>query len=217
MTRAFDHLGDDLRRLAGLSARAPSRISRSRATTSAGTSAFAICARLGERDVHREVLASLVAALVVDQHADLGAAVHVVRELALGLRCARSGGRSCSRRSSAPAPGAAPRPSRRRASSADSAATSAGLLRRDELGQRLREREEVLVLGDEVGLAVHLDQRADLAVGATVRADHAFGGDAPGRLARLGAALDAQQLLGLLQVAAGLGRAPSCIPSCRAR
>src|SRR6185436_9276705 len=81
-----------------------------------------------------------------------------------------------------------------------------GLARGDGLGEGARERDEIVVLRDEVGLAVQLDQRAGLRIRAQPRANDAFGGDAARGLARLGAALDAQQLLGLLQVAAGLGR-----------
>ncbi len=71
-----------------------------------------------------------------------------------------------------------------------------------QLRQRLREGGEIRVLRDEVGLAVHLDHRAELAVGGDVDAHGALRGHAGGRLGGLGAALDAQQLLGLLHVAA---------------
>ncbi len=83
--------------------------------------------------------------------------------------------------------------------------------------QHLRIGEEVVVLGDEVGLAVEFHQRTELAIRRQVGADDALGGDASGGLARLGAALDAQQLFGLFQVAARFGSAPSCIPSFQAR
>ena len=68
------------------------------------------------------------------------------------------------------------------------------------------EGEEIVVLGHEIGLAVDFDHRADLAVVRNVGRDHAFGRDAGGRLARLVAELDAQDLLGLAQVAAGFGQ-----------
>src|SRR5262249_30156893 len=66
-----------------------------------------------------------------------------------------------------------------------------------------REGEEVGVLGHEVGLAVHFHHRGQLAVRRQVSADDPLGRDARSRLARLGAALDAQQLFGFLEVAVG--------------
>jgi len=44
---------------------------------------------------------------------------------------------------------------------------------------------EILVLGDEVVLAVHFHQRTQLAVARQVNADRAFGSDPAGDLARL--------------------------------
>ena len=79
-----------------------------------------------------------------------------------------------------------------------SAARSAGLLvdrdAQDLVGQRL----EVGALGDEVGLAVELDQRAALG------GDQAVGRVALGALADVLGALDAQELDGLVEVAVGL-------------
>ena len=66
------------------------------------------------------------------------------------------------------------------------------------------EGDEVLVVGDEVGVAVDLDEHADLAVGVDVGLDGALGGLAAGELADLVAHLDAQDLDGLVDVAAGL-------------
>src|SRR6185503_17151505 len=80
------------------------------------------------------------------------------------------------------------------------------LARGGELGQRPGERDEVVVLGHEIGLAVQLDERADFGVWRDERPDRALGRDAAGGLARLGAAFDAQQLLRLFQIAAGLGQ-----------
>ena len=54
------------------------------------------------------------------------------------------------------------------------------------------ERDEVVVLGDEVGVAVDLDERADLAVGVDVGLDGALGGLAAGELGGAGDALLAQ-------------------------
>jgi len=70
----------------------------------------------------------------------------------------------------------------------------------------LRERLEVVVLGDEVGLAVDLHDRGKLRARRDVQADHALRGDAIRRLACLRAALDPQQLLGLGHVALRLGQ-----------
>src|SRR3954468_15986469 len=69
----------------------------------------------------------------------------------------------------------------------------------------LREVDEVLVLGDEVGVALDLDEHADLAGGMHVGLDGALRRLAPGELADLVAHPDAQDLLGLGGVAAGLG------------
>src|SRR6476646_6792670 len=43
------------------------------------------------------------------------------------------------------------------------------------LGYGLSERAEILRAGDEVGLAVHLDQRSGMSVAGAVDGDHAFG------------------------------------------
>ena len=72
-----------------------------------------------------------------------------------------------------------------------------------QFGHRLDKAGEICILRHEVGFAVDFDQRAQLAVGRHVNADRTFGSDPAGHLARLGAALDAQQVLGLLHVAAG--------------
>src|SRR3954447_20877798 len=70
----------------------------------------------------------------------------------------------------------------------------------------LGERDEVFVGGDEVGVAVDLDQRAELAVGVDVGLDGALGRLAAGELADLVAHLDPDDLDGLVHVAAGLGQ-----------
>ena len=72
------------------------------------------------------------------------------------------------------------------------------LLQRD-VEQALGELDEVGVLGDEVGLAVELEQRAVLAD------DDAVGRGALEALADVLGALDAQELDGLVVVAVGLG------------
>src|SRR5215216_4082302 len=66
------------------------------------------------------------------------------------------------------------------------------------------ERDEVVVAGDEVGVAVDLDEDADLAVAVDVGLNGALGGLAAAHLERLVAEADAQQLDGLVDVAVGL-------------
>src|SRR5690606_8278818 len=65
------------------------------------------------------------------------------------------------------------------------------------------ERNEVLILGDEVGLGVDLDDRG--AVALRREGNAALGGDAVGLLVGLGQARLAQRLGGGVDVAAGLG------------
>ena len=83
---------------------------------------------------------------------------------------------------------------------ASSASTSAGFVCSDDVEQALGELDEVGVLGDEVGLAVELEQRAVLAD------DDAVGRGALEALADVLGALDAQELDGLVVVAVGLGQ-----------
>src|SRR3954447_9397752 len=68
------------------------------------------------------------------------------------------------------------------------------------------ERDEVLVARDEVGVAVDLDEDADLAVGVDVGLHRALGGLAAGELGGAGDALLAQPGHGRVDVAAGLGQ-----------
>jgi len=65
---------------------------------------------------------------------------------------------------------------------------------------------EVVVLGDEVGLAVHFHQHADLAAGVDVGADHAFGGRAACLLGSGSQTLGAEVVDRLLVIAAGFGQ-----------
>src|SRR3954451_14214697 len=76
----------------------------------------------------------------------------------------------------------------------------------DVQGEVLGELDEVVVLGDEVGVALDLDEHADLAGRVDVGLDGALGGLATGELADLVAHLDAEDLLGLGGVAVGLGQ-----------
>ena len=82
---------------------------------------------------------------------------------------------------------------------ASSASTSAGLLCRPMSSRRSASVDEVGVLGDEVGLAVELEQ------GAVLADDDAVGRRALEALADVLGALDAQELDGLVVVAVGLG------------
>src|SRR3954468_361121 len=68
------------------------------------------------------------------------------------------------------------------------------------------EGREVVVARDEVGVAVDLDERADLAVGVDVGLHGALGGLAPGELGGAGDALLAQPRDRGVDVAAGLGQ-----------
>src|SRR5215211_3419916 len=74
---------------------------------------------------------------------------------------------------------------------------------RDLHGHLARELLEVVVAGHEVGLAVDLDEHADLLRRVHVRGDDALGGLALTALGGLGLALDAQDLDGLVHVAVG--------------
>ena len=73
-----------------------------------------------------------------------------------------------------------------------------GLGRRSSGDDLVGDRLELVVLRDEVGLGVQLDQRAVL------RGDQALGGGPLGALADVLGALDAQQLDGLVEIAVGL-------------
>ena len=75
--------------------------------------------------------------------------------------------------------------------------------------------DERLALGDEVGLAVELDQGADAVAG--VGGDQAVGGGAALALGDALQALDAQDLGGLVAVAVGLVERLLARPSCRRR
>src|ERR1700761_2716442 len=76
--------------------------------------------------------------------------------------------------------------------------------RRDVQGDLVGEDLEVLVAGDEVGLALDLDHRADAVVGVDVGGDHALFGAAAFALGGGGLSLDAQQLDRPLDVPVGL-------------
>src|SRR3954447_16882884 len=81
----------------------------------------------------------------------------------------------------------------------------------------LGERDEVLVGGHEVGVAVDLDEHAELAVGVDVGLDGALAGLATGELADLVAHLDPDDLDGLVDVAGGLGQGGLAVHHPRAR
>src|SRR6185369_15014288 len=84
------------------------------------------------------------------------------------------------------------------------AADELGAERGDVEGEIADQGLEILVPGHEVGLAVHLDQDANLAV-VDVGAHEALRGGAPGLLGLAGDARLPEPLLGLREVAAGLG------------
>ena len=73
----------------------------------------------------------------------------------------------------------------------------------------------MLVLGDEIGFRIDLDERAALALDGD--ADEALGGGAAGLLGGGGQALGAQPVDRGFHLAVGSRRAPSCSPSCRRR
>src|SRR5215207_4230583 len=79
------------------------------------------------------------------------------------------------------------------------------------------ERDEVGGAGHEVGLAVDLDQHADLRVGVDVALDRPLGGHPLAALGGLRLALDPQDLDGLVDVAAGLGQRLLAVHHPRAR
>ncbi len=78
-------------------------------------------------------------------------------------------------------------------------------------------RDEVLVRGDEVGVAVDLDQHADLRARVDVGLHGALGGDALAEVLDLLALLHAQDLDRLLDVAGGLGERLLAVHHPRAR
>src|SRR3954451_20705968 len=88
-----------------------------------------------------------------------------------------------------------------------------GDVHRDLAGEGL----EVLVAGHEVGVAVDLDEHADLAVGVDVGGDGALGGLAAAHLQGLVAEADTQQLDGLVEVAVGLRERTLALHHARAR
>jgi len=69
------------------------------------------------------------------------------------------------------------------------------------LGHVFCERNKVIILRNEVGLAVHFRQCAGLPVVRNICADHAFSGHTAGCFARLGAALDAHLFFSRFQIA----------------
>ncbi len=88
---------------------------------------------------------------------------------------------------------------------------------RDELRDFGGERAEVVVLGDEVGLAVDLDQRADLLVRRNEERRPRLRPRCGRRLRALAPRLTRSSSSAFVEVAARLRSAPSCTPSCPAR
>ena len=76
----------------------------------------------------------------------------------------------------------------------------------DDLGGVLDELDELVVLGNEVGLSVDLDDNTDLASGAVVSVDHTLGSNAACLLGGGSQTTLAQDLDCLLEVAVSLGQ-----------
>ena len=157
--------------------------------------------------MHRDFLAEhVVAPGHVDQHAN-PRAVNVRRDPPLRLAARKAPDRNVLadllHERHAPRFDGVTRRERHAPTARDSPQDSArATMLRDLGGERL----EVVVLRDEIGFAIDFDDRRDLRVVRDVESDHALGGDAVGRLARLRSALDPQQLLGLAEVAVGFGQ-----------
>src|SRR5690606_26160668 len=73
----------------------------------------------------------------------------------------------------------------------------------NQLGNLRDKVDEIVILGNEIGLAVDFNNCALLAVGSNVQPDEAFCGNAAGSLAGLAAQLDTEQLFGTRHVAVG--------------
>ena len=156
--------------------------------------------------MHGDVLAQLlVAADQIDEHADLGATVDVRRQRTLGRNAIEAADRHV----------LANLADQRGARRLDRALAHrqpgkccdvGGIVVDDELGAIARQRDEVIVLGNEIGLRIHFDDGAELAIFGDADADDALGGNTGSCLARLVAELDAENLLGLGQIPGSLGQ-----------
>src|SRR6266550_3150498 len=205
---AFDHLGDDFRRLAGLgSLRAENHallfdqllwnlVPRyAQRTHCAG--------RGGRGNMHCKILARwLVGTLIGNRHSDASPTMQVLGKVLRRRYPHQSADRDvfaellnqCLTR------GLDGRPAERhRRQCADISRIRLD----DELRQLPRKGDEVFIAGDEIGLAVELDHGRGLAIGGDSGADDTLGRDAVRGLGRFRAALDAQQLLCLAQIAVG--------------
>ena len=78
-------------------------------------------------------------------------------------------------------------------------------------GNILDERLELLVLGNEVGFAVHLDEHPDLAAGMDIGADGPLAGNAAGLLGGRGKSLLAEIVDSLFMVSTGFGQGPLAV------
>src|SRR5207248_5792006 len=78
-------------------------------------------------------------------------------------------------------------------------------------GEVARELDELVGAGDEIGLAVHLDQYPDLVPSVDVLLDDTLAGLRSGPLGRLGLALGAQDLHRAVGIAAGLLQRPPAV------
>jgi len=80
------------------------------------------------------------------------------------------------------------------------------VLLHDDLGGVLDELDELVVLGNEVGLSVDLDDNTDLALGAVISVDHALSSNTASLLGSGSQTTLAQDLDCLLEVAVSLGQ-----------
>src|SRR6266566_754976 len=149
-------------------------------------------------DVHREVLAqTFVAATEFNQHADL-AAVHIAADVAtVGLITDETAHADVLAEFHHHA---FARLRHGRAVVLDRQFVKrvhvSRIVRRHHLGHDRGKSDEVIALGDEVGLGIHFHDRRELTIAAHEHADGAVGGGAAGLLLNLGAGLLAQQVLG---------------------
>ena len=191
-------------------------ISRSFASTSFGTSSERKVARRKRRDLHRHVARELGrSALELDEHAD-PRAVHVRADVALALDELEAAHVDvlADLRDEIEPTFLERAPLRREAISAS---RLAGRLSSTTLGDALGEAAEVVVLRDEVGLGVDLDERVTARALVALEHDAAFRRDARRLLVRLRLALLAQQLAGGIEVAVRVDERLLAIHHARAR
>ena len=157
-------------------------------------------------DVHRDILAELlVTANDVNENADFRAAMHVRNELALGFDANETTRRHVF----------ADLANQRRTRGFDSAFTHRQRRQRGNVGRvlaghefcaALRQSQELVILGDEVGFAVNFDDRTELAVGRNAHGNDAFRGNTRRGLGCLVTQLYTQNFFRLAQIAVSFGQ-----------